>query len=145
MAQLTSDYDVTLDQAYATGIGEWDKFTIRYGYSDFPDSLNEKTALDAIISEYVAQGWIYISDDDARPAGGAHPDAHLWDNGTNAVNALELEMAVRKTALDRFGVGSIRPDAPMSLMEEVLVPAVFKTPLSIGCRGKTRGRSQVQL
>ena len=126
LAQLTSDYDVTLDQAYATGIGEWDKFTIRYGYSDFPDSLNEKTALDAIISEYVAQGWIYISDDDARPAGGAHPDAHLWDNGTNAVNALELEMAVRKTALDRFGVGSIRPDAPMSLMEEVLVPLYLR-------------------
>lgn len=126
LAQLTGDNRVTLNMAYDDGIGEWDKFTIRYGYSDFPDSTDEKAALDAIIAEYVDQGWMYITDSDARPAGGAHPDAHLWDNGTNAVDALELEMSVRRVALQRFGIGVVRPNAPAAMLEEVLVPLYLR-------------------
>ena len=34
---------------------------------------------------------LFISDSDARPIGGAHPKAHLWDNGVNSATD-ELEM-----------------------------------------------------
>ncbi len=126
LAEIGDDGRVTLNNAYATGIGEWDKYTIRYGYSDFPDSTDEKAALDAIINEYIQQGWYFITDTDARPAGGAHPRAHLWDNGTDAVDALESEMEVRKEALSRFGSGNIRPFEPLAKLEEVLVPLYLR-------------------
>ena len=33
-------------------------------------------------------GYKFISDYDARAVGGAHPSAHLWDNGDNAVESV---------------------------------------------------------
>jgi len=126
LAEIDSDGRVTVNNAYATGIGEWDKYTIRYGYSDFPDGTDEKAALDSIINEYIQEGWYFITDSDARPAGGAHPRAHLWDNGTDAVDALKLEMKVRKIALSRFGSGNIRPFTPLAKLEEVLVPLYLR-------------------
>jgi hypothetical protein len=57
-----------------------------------------------------------------RAAGGAHPDAHLWDNGPNAVDELNRMMQVRARALERFGERNIRAGAPMATLEEALVP-----------------------
>ncbi|MCL7959457.1 MAG: DUF5117 domain-containing protein, partial [marine benthic group bacterium] len=45
--------DVT--DAYATGIGAWDKVAIEYGYQDFPPGVDEKGALAAILSEARAE------------------------------------------------------------------------------------------
>lgn len=126
LANVDSDGRIQLNQAYADGIGEWDKYTIRYGYSDFPEGADEKISLNAIMDEYVEQGWHYITDNDARAAGGAHPMAHLWDNGEDVVQALELEMRVRQIALERFGSGNIRPFEPLALLEEVLVPLYLR-------------------
>ncbi len=126
LAELDGDGRISLNRAYDDGIGEWDKFTIRYGYSDIADGVDEDVALDAIINEYIEAGWQFITDSDARPSGGAHPTAHLWDNGADAVEALELEMAVRSTALANFGIGTIRPGQPAAKMEEVLVPLYLR-------------------
>ncbi len=126
LAELDAEGRITLNRAYDDGIGEWDKFAIRYGYSDFPDGTDEGTALQSIVKEYMNAGWLFMTDADARPAGGAHPSAHLWDNGANAVDALGLEMAVRKTALANFGIGTIRSGRPAALMEEVLVPLFLR-------------------
>ncbi len=126
LAELDAEGRITLNRAYDDGIGEWDKFAIRYGYSDFPDGTDEDTALQSIVKEYLNAGWLFMTDADARPAGGAHPSAHLWDNGANAVDALGLEMAVRKTALANFGIGTIRSGRPAALMEEVLVPLFLR-------------------
>ncbi|MCB1318949.1 MAG: zinc-dependent metalloprotease, partial [Leptospiraceae bacterium] len=76
----------------------------------------------AIISQMISQGLKYISDADARPAGGAHPFAHLWDNGSNAVDELNRVLNVRSVALANFSENNIREDAPMATLEEVLVP-----------------------
>ncbi len=112
-------------EAYDTGIGEWDKYTIRYGYSDFPDQTNEAEALTAIISEYISNGFMFISDQDARPTGGAHPQAHLWDNGTNAVDELERMLDLREKALHQFGEYNIPEGRPLAELEDVLVPLYF--------------------
>ena len=56
----------------------------------------------------------FISDEDARAEGGAHPRAHLWDSGGNAVDELDRIMKIRERALARFGVNNIRPGAAMS-------------------------------
>ncbi len=111
-----------LADAYATGIGEWDKIAITYGYQDFPAETDVPRQLDAILRAATARGFLFLSDADARPAGGAHPAAHLWDTGTNAVDELNRMMEVRGRVLSRFSANNIRPGAPMSTLEDVLVP-----------------------
>ena len=109
-------------EAYDDKIGAWDKLTIRYGYEDFPSSMNEKQALNKIITEGIQKGFRYISDRDARPAGGANAVGHLWDNGADPTAELERLLAVRAVAMNRLGEKSIPEGAPLSTLEEVLVP-----------------------
>ncbi|TAE31041.1 MAG: DUF5117 domain-containing protein [Cytophagales bacterium] len=117
-----NQYKLSLANAYATGIGDWDKVAIAYGYQDFPKGANEKTELDKIIAGYIGRGLQYLSDQDARPEGSAHPQTHLWDNGSDAVTELTRVMSVRKIALDQFGEKKIPVGTPMANLEEVLVP-----------------------
>lgn len=112
----------TLDHAYATGIGAWDKDAIRYGYTQFAPGVDEHAALQQMLHAEVAAGVRYITDEDARPLGGAHPYAHLWDNGGDAPTELERLLTVRAAALKRFGPDTIRVGEPMAQMEETLVP-----------------------
>ena len=78
-----------LSDAYAKGIGEWDKVAIAYGYQDFPSGTNESAALDKILSDAFARGLRYLTDQDARPPSASSSFAHLWDNGTNVIDGLE--------------------------------------------------------
>ncbi len=111
-----------LSDAYDVGIGDWDKVTIKFGYQDFPEGTNEKEALNEILEEAHRNGLKYISDSDARPQGGAHPYAHLWEYGANPASQLSHIMEVRKIALNNFGEANIRPGTSMSELEDVLVP-----------------------
>lgn len=114
---------ISLAGAYATGMGAWDKMAIAYGYQDFPEGTDENTALNQILEDAYDSGLKYISDQDARPQGGAHPYAHLWDfGGKDAVSQLTNIMEIRKTALQNFGEHNIKPGTPMAKLEEVLVP-----------------------
>jgi hypothetical protein len=122
LVTLTADGRIDLSDAYAEGIGEWDKVAVVWGYQDFPDGTDERAALDRILSEARARGLTFLSDQDARPTGSAHPGAHLWDNGTDAVAELDRVLRVRRVALDRFGEAAIRRGVPLAMLEETLVP-----------------------
>jgi hypothetical protein len=111
-----------VSDAYATGIAEWDKVAIAYGYSDFAPGTDQHKALDAILRRAEERGIVYISDSDARPEGSAHPYAHLWDTGSNPVDELNRMMDVRARALARFSENNIREGQPMSSLADVLVP-----------------------
>jgi hypothetical protein len=112
----------TLAEAYATGIGQWDKVAIDYGYRQFPEHVDEHAGLDRILSDSEKTGLQFITDEDARPLGGLHPHAHLWDNGANPADELERIIAIRAAALKRFGENAIRMGAPMAQLEDTLVP-----------------------
>jgi hypothetical protein len=120
--KLGADGVPDLSDAYATGVGEWDKIAIAYGYSQFPAGTNEKAALDKILQDGIRRGIFFLTDQDARPPGSASPLAHLWDNGTNPVDELEQVKRVRAAAIDRFGERNIRGGAPMATLEDALVP-----------------------
>ncbi len=111
-----------LSDAYATGIGAWDKVAIEYGYSEFPQGTNEKAALDGILENAMKHGLYFLSDQDARPEGSAHPNVHLWDNGKNPVDELKRVMQVRDYALEHFSPDAIEEGQPMATLEDVLVP-----------------------
>lgn len=122
LINLTDEGEIDLSNAYDTGIGEWDKIAIRYGYSDFPALSDEKKALDEIIRESIDRKLYFISDRDARAPGGAHPYAHLWDNQLNAADELNRLIEVRKIAIRHFGINSIPEGTPLSSLEDVFVP-----------------------
>jgi len=118
LIKIRTDGSFDLSDAYAKGIGEWDKVAIRYGYSEAP----EEQALNQILQEASARGLLFIADEDARADGGAHPQAHLWDNGKDALQELKHIVKVRELALSHVSEKTIRKGIPLSNVEEVLVP-----------------------
>ena len=118
---LTDDRQMDFSQAYATGIGDWDKQTIKYGYQDF-GTENEREGLAAVLAENEQLGLRYVSDPDARPPGSSHPKAHLWDNGIDPVAEMNRLLELRQVALERFSEKNIPVGAPLSELEAVLVP-----------------------
>ncbi|HEY8397147.1 MAG TPA: zinc-dependent metalloprotease [Flavihumibacter sp.] len=122
VVNFTSNGELDLSKAYDTKIGEWDKLAITYGYAQFPKNTNESAALDKLLRDGAAKGLQFIADRDARSPGGSHPQAHLWDNGSDAVEELNNVMKVRAKALEKFGINSIRTGTAMAMLEDVLVP-----------------------
>jgi len=111
-----------VSNAYAVGIGVWDKVSIAYGYSDFGDEANAQQALDGILDQAFSSGLLYLTDQDARSLGSASPVSHLWDTGSNALDGLQQVMAVRQAALRNLSENAIREHTPMATLEDVLVP-----------------------
>ncbi|MFZ0774135.1 MAG: zinc-dependent metalloprotease [Candidatus Sulfotelmatobacter sp.] len=111
-----------LSQSYATGIGAWDKVSIQYGYSQFKPGADERAALDNVLSTAQSAGLYFITDQDSRPLGGAHPHAHLWDNGPDPAAELDRILKIRAAALARFGENAIPSHTPMAELEDTLVP-----------------------
>ena len=116
--------DATLDvsEAYAVGIGPWDETTVQYSYGDFPPGTDEAAALDSILRASLERSEEFISDRDARPVGGAHPTAHLWDNGRDPVSMLREQLEVRRIALERFGLDNLPKGEPVGLLQQTFVP-----------------------
>ncbi len=116
---------IDLSEAYDDKIGAFDKVSIAYGYQDFPAGTNEEQALENIIQKSLKDGLTFLSDQDARPYGSAHPFTHLWDNGANPADELIRVLEIRDVALRNFGEKNIKTGAPMAMLEEVLVPMYF--------------------
>nr|WP_238858000.1 zinc-dependent metalloprotease [Poritiphilus flavus] len=119
------DGQIDFSNAYDTGIGEWDKVSVAYSYTDFPEGTDEKKALNSILNKAYTDDLRYISDQDARPVGGAHAYAHLWDNGKDAVAELEDVLEIRAKAIADFSLDNIRQDEPLTVLEDVFVPLFF--------------------
>lgn len=119
------DGQIDLSEAYDTGLGAWDKVTVAYAYQDFPAETGETAGLNAILDKARQDGLRYISDQDARPQGGAHVLAHLWDNGANAALELERVLEIRKQAISNFSVDNIRNFEPYSVLEDIFAPLYF--------------------
>lgn len=116
------DGKLDLSDAYGKGVGAFDVFAVRYGYSEFPADVDEEKALSSLVHQGIREGMLFVSDDHARDAGSAHPLGAVWDNGSDPVAMLAHEMAVRKIALDQFGLGNLPPGQPLSQLESILLP-----------------------
>jgi len=117
--------NIDLSDAYDTKIGDWDKVTVAYSYSEFDSNTDERTELNKILDKAKNNGLRFITDSDARPQGGAHALAHLWDNGETASEGLENVLKVRETAISNFSKDNIRTNEPYSVLEDVFVPLYF--------------------
>lgn len=114
---------IDFSNAYAVGIGDWDKVTVAYAYQDFVS--NEKQGLKEILDTAFAKGLRFISDQDSRSQGSAHAYSHLWDNGKSAANELDAILKIRKNAIAKFSTDNIKSGQPYSVLEDVFVPLYF--------------------
>lgn len=119
---LSPEGDLDFSKAYDDKIGLFDQRAILYGYQDFPPGTDEAIELKKILQENQRLGLQHISDEGARGAATAHPNAHLWDNGADAAEELRRIMRVRAVALKRFGEKSIPKGRVMADLERVLAP-----------------------
>jgi hypothetical protein len=122
IVNINSKGELDISNAYTNQIGDWDKVTIAYGYSDLSTQAAESRALNKILTDAAAKGLSFISDRDARDPAGLHPTAHLWDVGKNPVSELKNVMKIREKALAQFGENNILKGTPMAMLEDVLVP-----------------------
>lgn len=111
-----------LSDAYSAGIGAFDKYSVKYAYSHFPAGADESAELARIVAQGEKDGMLFISDDDGRSVGTAHPLASTWDNGPDAIAMLRHEMNVRRIGLRDFGLRNIPDGTPVSELERLLVP-----------------------
>lgn len=116
---------ISYKNAYDTGIGEWDKISVAYSYSDFSDEMDEEIALQKILENSYNDGHRFISDFDSRPIGGAHPKSHLWDNGDDATVELNNLLKIRRIAMNQFSLDHLRSGENYSILEDRLVPIYF--------------------
>ncbi|MEK6371605.1 MAG: zinc-dependent metalloprotease [Acidobacteriota bacterium] len=112
------DGKLDLSDAYTSGVGPYDKFAVRYAYSQFRPGANENEELNRIAREAP----LFVKDPDARPVGAAHPQGSVWDSPGDPIAMLKHEMEVRRIALSQFGLRSVPVGTPLSSLEEMLVP-----------------------
>ena len=106
-----------VSNAYGVGIGDWDKVSASWLYGDLTDEDRE-TLLQTAHSESLT----FVGDLDGRSAGTAHPDASVWDNGSDPVASLKNVMAVRAFALEKFGPDNLPEGRPQSDLNAAIVP-----------------------
>ena len=119
------DDEIVFDDAYDTGIGDWDKVTVAYSYSDFRSDQDEDFELNKILENSTSDGLRFISDYDARSIDGSHAYAHLWDNGETAYSGLDKVIDIRKRAIENFSEYNVPEGTPNSVLEDVFVPLYF--------------------
>jgi hypothetical protein len=111
------DGKLDFSDAYATGIGKWDEFTVDWLYGEPDDAAaraKAKAGEDA--------GLRYITDGDARPQDAPQPWASLWDDGPDPAAELTHMMQVRRIAIDNFGLRALKDGEQVSDLRRKYVP-----------------------
>ena len=104
LVTLAGDGTLDYSEVYSSGIGEWDKVAIAYGYQDFAPSTDERAALAAILDSAWNRDLRYLTNQDVD----VNPKVDQWSNGVDATAELRRMMEVRRVALSRFGEQAIR-------------------------------------
>lgn len=120
--QITPDGKLDAAGAYAVGVGEWDKFTVKWLYGAFPEDADVKAELEKIIDVGYGAGLRFVTDTDSRMSGAGHPYGSLWDTGDEPVASLRHTMRVRRLALNNFGLENLANGRPLSDLGKILVP-----------------------
>jgi hypothetical protein len=111
-----------LSDAYARGIGVYDKHAVNWLYREFAPGTDEGAALEKIVREGLAAGLRFMDHTDNAFLGAGHERASVWDNGEDLVEELERVMEVRRVGLAAFGPAAVRPGRLLADLEGVLVP-----------------------
>jgi hypothetical protein len=122
LVEIRPDGTLDLSNAYVRRIGAYDELSVNWLYREFPPGTDEAAGLAAIVRDGLARDLRYGGHTNNTFIGAGHQYASVWDNGSNLVDHLEVELRVREIGLERFGPNQLRPDEPLSNLEYVLLP-----------------------
>jgi hypothetical protein len=129
---------IDLGAAYDRGPGAYDVWAVHWAYGIFP-AATERDSLDAIVREGLRKGYLFLSDNDARPDFASDPRTNLWDDAATELEFLKHQTDVRRVALSRFGLANLRPGEPVALLQERLAPLYFFHRFAINSTTKAIG------
>ncbi|MEL7500764.1 MAG: zinc-dependent metalloprotease [Planctomycetota bacterium] len=141
---INGNQQLDLSDAYAVGIGAWDKIAAQFAYTQFAEDQDEQSGLQAILKTANDAGMLFMSDADARPAGAAHPLANLWDNGSDPLEELQHVMKVRRIALDRFDPTQLPAGTSTGEIGQFLTPVYLHHRYQLQAAGKLIGGYRYQ-
>ncbi|MDR6788545.1 hypothetical protein J2Y58_001905 [Sphingomonas sp. BE138] len=130
---------IDLSDAYATGIGTWDKFTVDWLYGQPAAGADPDAAAAAKADAAQRAGMRYLTDIDGRDASLAVPGDSMWTEGDDGPADLAHVMAVRRVALARFGPGVLHAGAPLADLRRSFVPVWLFHRYAVAAIGKTLG------
>ena len=126
---------IDISQPYREGIGEWDKYTIAYGYGSASQA-------ESLLASALAQGFRYIGEADSRRGSASHVYASLWDRGNDAVAELLRLESVRLKAINEFNSDALLPGEPNGELADVFVPIYLLTRYQLEAAAKWIGGTE---
>ncbi|MCU7555823.1 zinc-dependent metalloprotease [Alteromonas sp. ASW11-19] len=114
--------EIVLDEAYASGMGDWDLHAVAYGYQDYESEAAEARGLAAQLQQTREAGLLFKTDADTRAARHGSASGHMWDNGSDPLDAFQQISRVREHALEKMGLATLPDGASLSSLEDALVP-----------------------
>jgi hypothetical protein len=139
-AKMTlKDGRIDLSDAYATGIGSWDKYTVDwlYGQPKPGGDADAEAARKAAAVE--AAGMRFLTDIDGRSSDLGVPGDNMWTEGDDEAPDLAQMMAVRRVALANLGPGVLHAGEPLSNLRRKFVPVWLLHRYEVAAVGKLLG------
>ena len=139
-AKMTlKDGRIDLSDAYATGIGAWDKYTVAwlYGQPRSGGDADAEAARKATAIE--AAGMRFLTDIDGRSSDLGVPGDNMWTEGQDEAPDLAQMMAVRRVALAHFGPGVLHAGEPLANLRRKFVPVWLLHRYGVAAVGKLLG------
>lgn len=134
-----ADGRIDLSDAYAKGIGTWDKFTIDWLYGQPAPGVDADVAAAAKADAAYKAGMLYGTDIDGRAADLGLPGVNMWTEGQDTPADLAHTMEVRRIALNNFGPAVLHAGEPLAELRRKFVPIWLFHRYSIDATGKLVG------
>ena len=103
--KLTPDNKIDLSNAFQKQIGDFDKYMVRYSYTEFPPA-REKDGLTTIVAEMRGKDFIFTPESDPR--------WNRYDDLSDAATYLRETMKQRKVLLSHYGLAVLQPGEDIS-------------------------------
>ncbi len=107
---MVANGELDLSDAFTSGIGIYDKFMVRYAYTDFA-AEQERDGLNNIIAEMREQNVIYTPSSDPRWT--------WYDDRNSPVEYLEEAIAGRRIMMQRYGIDNILPGEALGTLRDM--------------------------
>lgn len=103
--RLTADNKIDLSDAFQKQIGDFDKYMVRYSYTEFP-AAREKDGLASLVAEMRQEGLLFTPDSDPR--------WNRYDDLSDAATYLRETMKQRRVLLSHYGLAALQPGEELS-------------------------------
>ena len=134
-----ADGKLDLSDAYAVGIGRWDKFTIDWLYGQPAPGTDPDAAAARKARAAQDAGMLYSTDIDGRASDLAVPGTNMWTEGKDTPEDLAHALEVRRIALAGFGPAVLQPGEPLSNLRRKFVPIWLYHRYEVEAMGKIVG------